>query len=326
MKRVITIFILSLSIVSFASNPIKSRRAQLDKILAVTAQQFCNPHYLKTTQWQQFLETVKSDEVLSLSEPEFVKAFNKAAESLPFTHYYLRYTKKNKRSANATPVLPAFSLEASSPETAILTVRSWAADAEGMMAIVGQIEQEGFKNLIIDLRDNRGGTLDAAVVLGQYLTQEPIRIGTFITKNWFDANADFPNAEQREQFPYLRDMTYQGFGAMLNQPAFKLEVPAHNNPTFTGEVFVLTNSLTASTCEPLVNVMKKQNLGTVIGQPTAGAMMSANYVKIDKRIKLFIPHADFVDADGQRIDKVGVTPDILVPASEALNTALEMLK
>lgn len=326
MRHTIIILLLSLNFMANAHNPIKSRKAQFDKILSVTAQHFCNPNLLRSPEWQDFVQTMQSNEVLALSEQEFVKVFNREVEKLPFTHYYLRYTgKKKKKTTSTANPLPAFAFKPLDSETALVTIRRWAADAKTMSLIVDKIENGVFKNLIIDLRDNRGGTLDAAVVLGQYLTQEPIDIGTFITKNWFKTNTNYPNNEQLKSFPFLTDMTYQGFGAMLDKPAFRMVVPGHANRTFKGKVYVLTNSLTASTCEPLVNVVKKQGLATLIGEPTAGAMMSANYVKIDKRLKLFIPHSDFVDSDGFRIDKVGVAPDIVVVSQDALSTAISLI-
>ena len=135
-----------------------------------------------------------------------------------------------------------------------------------------------------------------------------------------------PTKEEIQGFPFLKDMTYQGImKAFAENEAFRMVLPPHSSPIFEGKVAVLTSNTTASACEPFVDVLKKQKIGTIVGRKTNGAMLSGRTFKISRDLKLFLPISDFVTAEGTRIDKVGVEPDIDVDAESALDYVMENL-
>ena len=71
---------------------------------------------------------------------------------------------------------------------------------------------------------------------------------------------------------------------------------------------------------------KKEDIGTLVGERSFGGMLSGQTFPLENNdIKVFLPIADFQTATGERIDKVGVTPDIEVPSEEALDYILEEL-
>lgn len=291
----------------------------ISTIVKTTEKNICNPYWLESPSWQAFLSEVQSPEMTALKADKFAYAFNRKAKALPFTHFYLIPTqvtaKKKKRKA-------PFELTEISPTTVQLTIRSFAADAAGMSKLIAKIQAGSYEKLIIDLRSNHGGTLDAAVVLGQFLTNESIDAGVYISRKWYDKNPNQPTPSDIEGFPFLTDMSYRGFGKMLNkEEAFRMVLPPHQRPTFQGKVIVLTDRFTASTCEPVVDLLKKIKRATIVGEKTAGAMLSGRYFKISPSLKLFVPVADYITGDGKKIDKVGVTPDVEIKSEEALQYA-----
>ena len=303
----------------------QKRQKEVQTILHIAENYLCNPFWTETEEWKSFATNIQSDEMLQMPLEEFIKTFNRKRHNLPFTHFYLNPTNAQSSNTKEKELKP-FEWKEVDTETALLTIRSFVADAPAMIQIVQGIQAGNYENLIIDLRNNTGGTLDAAVVLGRFLTNEPIDAGTYLSRKWFLEKGDYPSKEQIQQLPFLQDMSFNGFGKLLDEKgAFRMVLPPHNDPVFQGKVFVLTNGITGSTCEPLVDRLKKSGQATIVGEKTAGSMLSGRYFKISNELRLFMPVADYITAEGTKIDKVGVEPNISVAQDRALEHVLELL-
>ena len=329
---VLPIFLLGLNACSTSSQlntqdikeriAVQDRSKDIEQIIKASTKSIANINWIRTAEWKEFLQDIQTPEMLAMPPKAFAYAFNRKAKALPFTHFYLNLNAAATKSS--TPKKKHFELEAIDASTALLTIRSFAADAAGMQQIVQQIQAAAYQKLIIDLRNNHGGTLDAAVVLGQFLTNQPIDAGLYLSRKWFLNHANYPNMQEVQKFPFLQDMSFGGFGRMLDQEeGFRMVLPPHGRPTFQGKVLILTSKFTASTCEPFVDLLQKTKRATLVGQKTAGAMLSGRYFKISDSLRLFLPVADYMTANGERIDKKGVTPDILTPSQEALDYAIK---
>ena len=88
----------------------------------------------------------------------------------------------------------------------------------------------------------------------------------------------------------------------------------------------IDNNWKVSTCEAFVDILKRNKIATIIGERTAGAMLSANYFEVDEEFSVFIPVADYLNEEGNRLDKVGVKPHVLVESSLALEETLKRIK
>lgn len=310
---------------AFISEQYPERYKDVQTIIQIAENHICNPAWIETDAWKSFKRTIQSEEMMQLSLQDFVKTFNVEKKKLPFTHIYLTPTKE---SITKSPAMqqPAFELNTLNEQTALLTIRSFVADAPGMIQLVQKIQAGSYSNLIIDLRGNEGGTLDAAVVLGRFLTNESIDAGVYLSRKWFLEHRGYPEREDIQAMPFLQDMSYDGFGKMLDENgAFRMVLPPHSNPTFQGKVYVLIDGITGSTCEPLVDRLKKSGRATLVGQRTSGGMLSGRYFNVSDGLNLFLPVADYITAEGTRIDKVGVEPDVEVPAEKALDYILNTL-
>ncbi|MFS4492453.1 S41 family peptidase [Maribacter sp. 2308TA10-17] len=311
-----------------AQNEAKKHKKLFNTLIETTHKNICNPAFLETKDWEEFESQIKALAEQKLSDRDFAKAFNNASDKLPFSHYYLKHTGSSKKENRNTKTneIPPFELVPIDNTTAVLFIRSFDSNTELMINIVQQIAQNGYKNLIIDLRNNQGGSLDAAVVLGRFLTAEIIDAGAYIGRSWFEEKQRYPSLDEINSFPYLKEMTYQGFQEASQNPAFRMVLPPHNNSTYSGKVYVLTSKKTASACEPLVYLLKNQKVVTIVGEPTAGEMMSGMDFKLDDQLTIFLPVLDYITAAGTRLDRVGVQPTIEVLADKALTTVLQSIE
>ncbi|MEP7075329.1 MAG: S41 family peptidase [Acidobacteriota bacterium] len=92
-------------------------------------------------------------------------------------------------------------------------------------------------------------------------------------------------------------------------------VKGDGKKAFTGKLVVLVDSESASAAEVFARVVQLEGRGLVIGDQTSGKVMEAltfdHYFGLDNVIgyAFSITDADLVMKDGQRLEKVGVTPD-----------------
>lgn len=317
--------------ISAQMDSFQERKKLISDIVHLTETNICNPAFLETEAWPEFLETIYNPEMLKLDDDQFAKAFNRATKILPFTHFYITVTNKKKqrkarRKAKANGTSKAFELSKVDDATAVLTIRQFIANGSLMQSLVSDIKAGAYKNLIIDLRGNRGGTLDAAVVLGQFLTPTMIDAGSYLSRSWFDKNGRYPTQEEVQNFPFLTDMSYAGFIKATQNPGFRMVLPPHTNETFQGKVFVLVDRNTASTCEPFVHLLKEQGVAEIIGEKTAGAMLTGSFFTLKKNMKIFIPVQDYITAQGGRLDKLGVPPTRKIASEKAMEAALEIIQ
>jgi len=139
--------------------------------------------------------------------------------------------------------------------------------------------------LVLDLRGNPGGRMDAMRLLVGGLSRGDVAIGTL---KWRERS---------------EPMLAKGKG----------------DEAFTGRVFVLVDARSASASELVARTMQLTERGTVIGDRTAGAVMTSRFhplrVSHGENVIAYavsVTEADVIMADGGRLEKKGVTPDFAV--------------
>lgn len=323
-----TLFALLFCTITFANpvntDPIEKRIETLDKMFVQLESRIANPAWLDTDSYRAFKKSLYSEESLKMSDEQLVLFINTERKKLPFTHFSLSM-KKSKSQASGSDAQPYISWRPINEQTALLNVGGFPTDPSNMIKAVSEIGVDKYDNLIIDLRGNDGGSLDAGVILARFLTTEPLDAGFYLTRKWFDNHGRQATIEDMAGFPFLEDFTYAGITKMYQQEAFRMVLPGHNNPTFQGTVYVLSDNISASACEPLLDIVKEMEIATVVGERSNGAMLSAYWFDVNEDFRVQIPIADYQTARGDRLDKVGVMPDVLVPSQEALDHVLNVL-
>jgi carboxyl-terminal processing protease len=298
-------------------------RAELvERAIATAEAAVANPAFVSGSDWEGFKQTVRDPDVQMLNDAEFHRAFNDAAEQLPFTHFRLHWQPR----AGTQNSEPAISLAWPRDDIAVVQIRTFEGDPSEFTSTLNQVIESRARALVIDLRGNSGGSFPTAVALSRALRNESIDAGAFMTRGWFTQHGDYPNSIQYEAIPALEVLDLDAFAAQLQRDgAARLVLPAHDDPVFEGRLIILTDKDTASTCEPLVHLFQQRGV-TVVGEQTAGAMLSAEYFPMNETFRLFVPVADYMAPDLVRLDRRGVRPDIEVPADQALERALELLE
>ena len=166
---------------------------------------------------------------------------------------------------------------------------TFAVSKEHVDDIMGRARK--FKTLVIDLRGNGGGYVETL---------------TRLVSHFFDREIKISDMKGRKE----------------TKP--ELAKKRSGSP-FAGRVVVLVDSSSASASELFARVMQLEKRGTVLGDKTAGAVMTSRYFDRQTgvgRVLYFgtnVTVADVIMTDGQSLERVGVTPDeVLVPTGADL--------
>lgn len=199
-----------------------------------------------------------------------------------------------------------------------------------------EIREKGVGNLVIDIRNNPGGTTRLGEMLYEYITEKPIsqfkRIETKITKekkrdfiksrklynNWFKwyNYLYYPiyictNSERKEILTAKN-------GTLLIKD-FEPEVPKTNKLLFRGNVYLLTSRKTYSAAAILASTFKYYKLGTIVGEETGEpTTFTANTVEIalpNTKLICSVSCAKFY-LIGTKDNGHGVIPDIEIKSSD----------
>lgn len=143
----------------------------------------------------------------------------------------------------------------------------------------------GYKNLVLDLRENGGGYVVAVEMLTSWAFDREVRIGIMKTR--------------KEEKP---------------------EIAKGRKDAFQGRIVVLIDSQSASAAEVTARIMQIEKRGTVIGDRSAGAVMTSRFFSHTLGQDFYgrgslafygssITVADLKMSDGFSLEKAGVTPD-----------------
>jgi carboxyl-terminal processing protease len=158
-------------------------------------------------------------------------------------------------------------------------------DAEHVAAMIGKAR--GYKTLILDLRGNGGGAVEALRAL--------------VSRCW-DREVHITDVQQR------------------GRRERRIAKPARSR--FDGRLIVLVDSRSASAAEIFARVVQIEKRGEVIGDRTAGAVRSSRVLShkvgaVGVVYGLSVTIGDVVMSDGASLEKVGVVPDEIILPSPA---------
>ena len=302
--------------------PLHNYPAIIDSALALTQNKLYDPAILNTTGWKDFSREMKRISNTATDDAAFIMAFfYYSHQSLPFTHYAL-YRSMDTTDKKDLGSEKCVQLTAKSPHSLYMHITSFSGSAEEMDSAFAQIAQQGYDTLIVDLRDNSGGTVEAGMAFIRHLIPDTTYGGIFLTQKYFAHHTAPPKTTEYKDFPHFSkanfDLIIKGIS---DYPGICL-IGYPQSPVYKGRTYILTNGNTASTCEPIVYVLKSNHLATIVGGQTAGAMLNGELYPIKDGFTLVVPTATYYTADGFKIDKTGVSPDIKVKADSALDYVL----
>ena len=185
------------------------------------------------------------------------------------------------------------------------------------------------KGLIIDLRENRGGSDASWNMIADYLLKEkeytvPVKA---YSRKYIPAYIEFgkyiPELNDFTKGTAMEEIKYSNY---INKVAdsLKLEQP----------LIILTGKYCGSSTENFIMLMKYVKKALIIGETTAACCSSPKFYSINDFLGFQISSVKYVLLDGTQPNDVGITPDINIREEykdyckgydRALMTALEKL-
>ena len=146
---------------------------------------------------------------------------------------------------------------------------------------LSSLEQEGATSLILDLRGNPGGTVEAAQYVADLFLDEGIFYYTM------DKNGEkeyFETAEEVNSIPLV----------------------------------VLINEGSASASEMLAGALQDRDRATLVGVTTFGKGIMQQHFMVDSSSMLKLTTHEFYTPNGNRIHETGISPDVEVPMDSSV--------
>ena len=148
---------------------------------------------------------------------------------------------------------------------------------------IRNLKERGMKSLVIDLRDNPGGNLNAVVDIADMLLPA----------------CDIVTVEGKTE---ENGHVYKSDGTSLGVP-----------------IAVIVNENSASASEILAAAIQENDAGIVVGTQTYGKGVVQTFISVDSSQGwLKLTTDQYLTPNGNDIHKVGVTPDIVVELPDVL--------
>jgi carboxyl-terminal processing protease len=181
--------------------------------------------------------------------------------------------------------------------------------------ISGAVERLGaVDRLIIDLRGNTGGGIGALRAMS-ILTPGRIPVGFALDRCRVPANLESEKQEFRRfsRIPSskkaLWPLALQFAPAMMTKKPIVLQTEGLGPKPFHGKIALLVDRHTASAAEMIVAFARENNLGTIIGEKTAGRLLSATSVKVGHGFRLALPTGAYYTWKGWVLEGSSIIPD-----------------
>ena len=166
-------------------------------------------------------------------------------------------------------------------EVMFLKLHTFSLSNDQLDTLTGKAR--GSKTVVLDLRDNGGGSVDVLKKM----------VGFF-----FDKEVKIFDEKRRKESKTL------------------MSKPSSNG--FKGDLIVLVNQGSASASEVFSRLVQLEKRGKVIGDKSMGAVMESQFHELNSGIGSMllagasVTMADLVMSDGKSLEKVGVMPDEIV--------------
>ncbi len=170
------------------------------------------------------------------------------------------------------------------------------------------------ESLVIDVRENGGGSLSTAIRMGDFMFAEQRPVGYFASRQGLERhNARSIDDLDRTVLPIFTGYTSTDLGReMVAEGAVMLATGGRAPQPYLGRVAILIDEYCFSACEAFASVAKESRAATLFGRRTAGAMLASFPLAIDGGWTLLLPAWDFRTPLGAKVEGRGVEPDVQV--------------
>ena len=169
--------------------------------------------------------------------------------------------------------------------------------ADQFKAAVDDLEKQGMKKLLVDLRNNPGGVLDTVVDMLDYILPDDLII---------EGDKDLVRTNtEATLLVYMADKNGKG-GQEYASDGHSLDIP----------MAVLVNGESASASEVFTGAMKDYGRATVVGTKTFGKGIVQNLIPLDNGTAIKMTTAHYYTPSGFDLHGKGIEPDVEVELKE----------
>lgn len=300
-----------------------------DSISQLISQYHYNPGELKTKQYLALEKKVMGLAKSAQSKSDYLNKFNDYWKDGPFSHVTLSIAEKIAHEmAEYLDTLQVGEQSVSlqwNENTAILSVNTMMGvdTKERVFEAYREIASHGAKSLIIDLRNNMGGTFAGVPLVGHVLT-DTIDVGIFVSRKWWESNTREPTLADVQNLTPWEGWSLKTFWRDVQEDPLTRVQFKPMNPHFDGSVYVLTNNKSVSAAELTIDAFANEEKVTIIGETTAGEMLSQKMYDLPHGFQLSLPIAEYYSNRMGRIEGKGVKPDIEIDQSVAMELAISL--
>lgn len=162
--------------------------------------------------------------------------------------------------------------------------------AEQFCDAVDDLEKQGIKGLVIDLRDNGGGVLDVAVAMLDRLLPEGI-------------------------VTYTKDKNGEG-----------KEYTSTDDESFDKPLTVLINGSSASASELFAGAIQDYGIGTLVGKTSYGKGIVQSVIPLSDGSAIKLTSSKYYTPNGRNIHGTGIEPDVEIDLEEELTKKVVITK
>ncbi len=285
-----------------------------------------NPNELSSDEYLLLEKKADSLARFVQSQDEFIEKFNRIWQDGPFSHVLL-----SKAQRPATQMADFIDSLRVGPEganlkwmdkTAVLTINTMTGidTFEFIFGAYEEISEKEATALIIDVRNNTGGTFAILPLVGHVLT-DSLDAGYFVSRKWWTTNSAIPQAKDVQNLTPWYGWSIKSFWHDVQEEPLTRVKFGSMNPHYDGPVYVLTSKTSASATEFAVDALSTINNVTIIGETTAGEMLSQKMYDLPLNLQLSLPIAEYYSTRIGRIEGKGVKPDIVIDASVSMDLA-----
>jgi len=301
-----------------------------DSISQLMANYLYNPKELDEVAYLKLEKEIQKLAKTVDSREAFIEGFNQLWSDGPFSH--VRLAKTEKPAEEIAEFIDSLRVGDHGVslnwegKTAILTITTMTGvdTKERVSEAYREIDENKAETLIIDIRNNTGGTFAGIPLMG-HLMAKPIDVGMFVSRRWWKKATEIPNIEDVQGLEPWEGWSLKTFWHdVQEQPLTRVRFKPMS-PHFDGYVYVLISNKTASAAEFTVDAMAHLNNVTIIGETTAGEMLSQKMFDLPYGFQLSLPIAEYYSTRIGRIEGKGVEPDIAIDQSVALEVAMSLI-
>jgi carboxyl-terminal processing protease len=177
--------------------------------------------------------------------------------------------------------------------------------ADQFKSAIDDLEKQGMKKMIVDLRNNPGGIVDSVVSMLDYILPDNLQV-----------KGD-PNLVRKKKdktlLVYMADKNGKG-EQYYAKDGHQVDVP----------MAVLVNGQSASASEVFSGALKDYGKAKLVGTKTFGKGIVQTLFPLDKGTAVKMTIAHYYTPNGFDLHKKGLEPDVLVELKEELKTKIKI--